>query len=322
MTVLQIIAGMVVLFGSAEVFVRGAVSLARIFRIPPLVIGMTVIAIGTSAPELMVTLDAVLTGAPGLGLGNIIGSNIANVLLILGVCFLVSPITGSPHALKRDGVVLIVGSAVFAILCAQGGLGLGSGVVLFVLFIGFLVSSYRFEARDENAATEHIQEVEEIGRLPGPKWLIAPMVIGGLAGVIWGADLLVVAGVEIARDFNISEEVIGLTVIAFGTSLPELAVSVVAAYRGHADMAVGNIVGSNLFNILGIAGVAAMVAPLPVADKILNFDIWVMLGVTVLMLPILTGRWRLKRPGAALFLILYGAYIAANGYSAGLFGDG
>ncbi len=322
MTVLQIIAGMVVLFGSAEVFVRGAVSLAKIFRIPPLVIGMTVIAIGTSAPELMVTLDAVLTGAPGLGLGNIIGSNIANVLLILGVCFLVSPITGSPHALKRDGVVLIVGSAVFAILSAQGELGLGSGLVLFVLFVGFLVSSYRLEAQDEKAATEHIQEVEEIGLLAGPKWIIAPMVIGGLAGVIWGADLLVAAGVEIARDFNISEEVIGLTVIAFGTSLPELAASVVAAYRGHSDMAVGNIVGSNLFNILGIAGVAAMVAPLPVADKILNFDIWVMLGVTVLMLPILAGRWRFKRPGAALFLILYGAYIAANGYSAGLFGDG
>ncbi|MCH7863805.1 MAG: calcium/sodium antiporter [Proteobacteria bacterium] len=302
--------------------VDSAAKIAKRLGISELIIGLTVVAFGTSAPELMVTLDAVLTGAPGLGLGNIIGSNIANVLLILGVCFLVSPITGSPHALKRDGVVLIVGSAVFAILCAQGGLGLGSGVVLFVLFIGFLVSSYRFEARDENAATEHIQEVEEIGRLPGPKWLIAPMVIGGLAGVIWGADLLVNAGVEIARDFGISEEIIGLTLIAFGTSLPELAASVVAAYRGHSDIAVGNIVGSNLFNILGIAGLAAMVAPLPVADKIMDFDIWVMLGATVLVLPILAGRWRLNRPGAALFLILYGAYIAANGYSAGLFGGG
>jgi len=317
---LQLIGGIAVLLAAAEVFIRGAVSLAKILRLPPLVIGMTVVAIGTSAPELMVTLDAVLTGAPGLALGNVIGSNIANVLLILGVSCLFSPIQGPDSVNKRDGIVLIAGSVMFALLCAQGQLSVWSGGALFVAFIGFLVSSYRKETKDESAAAEHILEVEGIRPMAAPVGVVGLTVLAGLAGVIWGADLLVEGGVAIARVFDVPEEVIGLTVVAFGTSLPELAASVVAAYRGHSDIAVGNVVGSNLFNILGIAGLAAMVAPLPVAASILSFDIWVMLGATMLMLPILAGRWHPRRGGAALFLILYGAYIGANGYGAGLFG--
>ncbi len=317
--VLQLIGGIVVLFASAEIFIRGAVSLAKIFKMPPLVIGMTVVAVGTSAPELFVTLNAAYSGAPGLAIGNIIGSNIANVLLILGVSCLLSPINRPDSAHRRDSVVLIGGSAAFALLCFQGEIGLGSGILLLVFFAVFLVSSYRRETEDEKTTAEHIQEVEEISSLPAPAWVTALFVLLGLAGVLWGAELLVEGGVAIARVMGISEEVIGLTVVALGTSMPELAASAVAAYRGHSDIAVGNIIGSNLFNILGIGGLAALVTPLPVAGNILSFDIWVMLGATVMMWPILIGHWNPGRRSGIVLLLLYGAYITINGYTAGLF---
>ena len=322
MIYLQLVGGIAILLGSAEVFIHGSVRLAKMLKVPPLVIGMTVVAMGTSAPELVVTLDAALTGAPGLAVGNVIGSNITNVLLILGVSCMLSPIMGPRNALFRDGAVFIFGTVVFALLCAQGQLGLGSGAVLFVVFLGFLASSYRKEMQNPDAIAEHIIEVERLQSTASPTWTVLPAVIIGLAGVVWGADLLVKAGVVIARENEISEEVIGLTVVALGTSLPELAASVVAAYRGHSDIAVGNVVGSNLFNILGIAGFVAMVTPLPVSKEILSFDIWVMVGSTVLVLPILAGRWHPGRFSGALFLVLYGAFILFNGYRAGLFGLG
>ncbi|PPR68745.1 MAG: Inner membrane protein YrbG [Alphaproteobacteria bacterium MarineAlpha3_Bin2] len=322
MMYLQLIGGFAVLLFSAEIFIRGVVSLAKILNVSPLVIGMTVVAIGTSAPELVVTLDASLSGSPGLALGNIIGSNIANVLLILGASCVLSEITGPENPNRRDSITLMAGTAVFVLLCGQGVLSFWSGGILFVAFIGFLVSSYRTESKDEAAAAEHIHEVEDMASIAAPTGVIILTVLVGMAGIIWGADLLVKGGVSIARIFGISEEIIGLTVIALGTSLPELAASVVAAYRGHSDIVVGNVVGSNLFNILGIAGVASMVTPLPVSGNILSFDLWVMLGATALVVPILTGRWHPGRGSGVAFLALYGAYIAYNGYSAGLFGGG
>ncbi len=322
MMYLQLIGGIAVMLVAAEIFIRGAVSLAKILKIPPLVIGMTVVAIGTSAPELMVTMDASLSGAPGLAVGNLIGSNIANVLLILGVSCLLSPMKGPESANFRDGFVLMAGSALFALLCFQGQLSLVSGGVLFVAFLGFLVSTYRKESTDEEVAAEYIQEVEGMASIVAPMGVIVLTVLVGLVGIVWGADLLVEGGVAIARVFGISEEIIGLTVIAFGTSLPELAASVVAAYHGHSDIAVGNVVGSNLFNILGIAGLVAMVAPLPVSGAMLSFDIWVMLGATALVLPILAGRWHPRRASGAFFLALYIAYIGYNGFLAGLFAGG
>jgi len=213
-SVLQLAFGMVVLFAAAEVLIRGAVSLAKTFRVPPLVIGMTVIAVGTSAPELVVSVNAALSGAPSLALGNVVGSNIANVLLILGVSGLIASI-GSPDDVHvRDGIILAAGTAVFVLLCALGDLGVGSGAVLLVMFAGFLVSSYRLEAEDDVLAAGHIEEVEEITVLPWPTWAVALVVLAGLAGVIWGADLLVEAGIAVARAFDVSDEIIGLTVIA------------------------------------------------------------------------------------------------------------
>jgi len=321
MIYLQFIGGVVVLLAAAELFVRGAVSLSKLLNVPPLVIGMTVVAFGTSAPELGVTLDAALSGAPGLALGNVIGSNIANVLLILGASCLLSPIK-SAGASRRDAIVLVGGSLLFALLVAQGQLGFWSGAALLAAFLAFLGATYRLETRDDSLAAEHILEVEEISPIKAPVWVTVLTVLAGMAGIIWGAELLVEACIEIAREYKISEEIIGLTVVAFGTSLPELAASGVAAYRGHSDIAVGNVVGSNLFNILGVVGLAAVVTPLPVMGNIISFDLWVMLGATVLVLPILAGRWHPGRLSGIFFLLLYGAYITTNAISAGLLSIG
>ncbi len=315
MMYLQVAAGFLLLLVAAEFMVRGAVALARKMNISPLVIGMTIIAVGTSMPELVVGLEAGLSGSPGLALGNIIGSNIANVLLVLGAAGIVAPIVSKEGSLLRDGVVLVGGSVLFTFFCMQGSIDRVSGIILVAGLAGFLIASYRREHNQGGPDAElHLEEVEEVGNLPDKIWIVWGALIGGIAGIILGADLLVEGGVSIARDFGVSEEIIGLTLIALGTSLPELAASVVAAFRGHADVAIGNVVGSNLFNILGIGGVVSIVTPLPVSDQIASFDIWVMLAATALVLPLLIWRWRLNRPVATVFLACYAGYVGLQAY--------
>ncbi len=311
----EVVAGFALLLVAAEYMVRGAVALAQKFSIPPLVIGMTIIAIGTSAPELVVGLEAASSGSPGMALGNVVGSNIANVLLILGVTGLVAIVVPKEGALLRDGIVLIAGSVLFVFISMSGEVGHISGFILVTALGAFLFTSFRREQKEGGADAElHLEEVEEVGRLPNNLIIILLALFGGLAGIIFGANILVDGSVQIARSFNVSEEVIGLTIVALGTSLPELAASVVAALRGHSDVAIGNVVGSNMFNILGIAGVVAILHPLPVASQIISFDIWIMLATTIAILPILILGWRLTRPVAALFLVLYCGYIAMQGY--------
>lgn len=311
MMYVKVAIGFVLLLVAAEFMVRGAVAVAKKFGVSPLVIGMTIVAIGTSAPELVVGLQAGLAGSPGLALGNIVGSNIANVLLILGAAGLIAPVVSKHGSLLRDAVVLIGGSILFAFFCMQGEIGAVSGGILVVGLATFLYLSYKREHNEGGADAElHVEEVDEVGDLPDNTFLVWTALLGGMAGIILGADLLVDGGAKIARQFGVSEEVIGLTLVALGTSLPELAASVVAALRGHADVAIGNVVGSNLFNVLGIGGVVSMVTPLPVSNQIISFDLWVMLGATAIMLPILIWGWRLSKPAAALFLALYVGYIA------------
>lgn len=318
MMVLQVIAGFVLLLGGAEVLVRGSVALARQFGVTPLVIGMTVIAFGTSAPELVVSLNAALSGSPGIALGNVVGSNIANVWLIVGAAALVRPFAQPKGALTRETAVLAAGSLLFAGLALRGVIDLWPGLVLLVAFFGFLGGSYWQETRRGGAAAEmHVQEVEEYTDLPDRAWVVWGAVSAGLGGILIGSELLVDGGVAIARTFAVPEEVIGLTLIAVGTSLPELAASAVAAWRGHPGVAVGNVVGSNLFNMLGVAGAAAVAAPLPVAPQIVAFDLWVMLGATALLLPFLALGWRMGRGAAVVFLAAYSAYIAAQTYGIG-----
>lgn len=309
MVYLQLIGGFALLLGAAEIMVRGAVGLARRLGISPLVIGMTVIAFGTSLPELLVSLQAGLGGSPGIAVGNVIGSNVANILLILGAACAIKPLTKKPPVMNRDTFVLAFCTALFVGLCWLGEIGLWSGVALIVLLAVFMISSYMREAHDPMAAAGHDKEVEELSQIPSSLWITVPATLGGLAGIALGADLLVDGGVTLARDFGVSEEVIGLTLVAFGTSLPELAASVVAALRGHGDVAFGNVVGSNLFNMLAIAGIVSVVVPLPVADTILAYDLWIMSAATLALIPIMTGHLKLSRAGGALFLTVYVAYI-------------
>lgn len=307
--------GFVLLLGGAEYLVKGSVGLARRIGVSPLVIGMTVVALGTSAPEFVVSLDAALAGVAGIATGNIIGSNIANILLILGVTALIKPIQSDPGSVMRDGIILVVCSAIFTGLALMGTLDMMSGIILSTMFIGFLVYSYWREAHgaDPEIAEMHAHEAEEI-EAPDNPWLLLVMTLGGIGAVVLGAEFLVSGGTDVARQFGVSEEVIGLTMIAIGTSLPELAASGMAALRGHTDVALGNVIGSNLFNILGVLGVVSLIQPLPVAQQLIDFDLWVMMGATILLVPFMMTRWTLSRIEGFIFAASYGIYIAVQAY--------
>jgi len=307
--------GFILLLGGAEFLVKGSVGIARKFGISPLVIGMTVVALGTSAPEFVVSLDAALEGVAGIATGNIIGSNIANILLILGVTAMIRPVEGDPDAVMRDGMILLFCTAVFTFLCWLGVLDLSAGMIMFAMFIMFLAYSYWREAhgQDPNVAEVHEHEADEI-EAPENIWMLLGLTLGGMAAVVIGAEFLVDSGTQIARTYGISEEVIGLTMIAIGTSLPELAASGMAALRGHTEVALGNVIGSNLFNILGVLGAVAIIQPLPVAQQLLDFDLWVLMGATLLLLPFMLTRWRLTRVEGMIFTLLYCSYIGIQAY--------
>lgn len=312
---LQLIAGLVILLIAAEAMVRGAVILADKMGVSPMVIGMTVVAFGTSAPELVVSLQASLQGSPGLAIGNIVGSNIANVWLILGAACLVMPILKKPDAMPRDIVLLAAGTVIFSIMCLFGAIDRVSGVILLIIFAGFIFASYFRSHDDPDALEGHAEELAELEKgVPKNIPVAFALTIGGIVGLALGADLLVDGGSAIARSYGVSEEVIGLTLLAFGTSLPELAASVVAAYRGHPDVAIGNVIGSNVFNMMLVGGLVAVVTGLQVPAQVVSFDIWVMLFATVMLMPILLGWVKLNRGVAAVFFVLYVGYISAQAY--------
>ena len=311
-----VVGGFVLLLVGAEITLRGAVGLAEKFGISKLVVGMTVVAFGTSAPELLVSLNAALSGSSGLAIGNVVGSNVANILLILGVAGLLMPIANEPGTLKWDGWTLLLGTGLFMALTYRGKIDLIGGLILLAYFIGFLVYSYRRETQGVDAAGEMYEhKVDDVEGVPHNLLKILIFLALGFAGLIYGAEKLVEGGVAIARTFGVSETVIGLTMIAFGTSLPELAASVVAALRKHANVAVGVVVGSNIFNIVGIIGVVAVITPMEVPSRVVNFDIWIMAAATLILMPFMIGRReRLGRFKAFLFLAAYLIYIATIGY--------
>ncbi|MEK9752975.1 MAG: calcium/sodium antiporter [Rhodospirillaceae bacterium] len=315
MIYLQIVAGFVLLIGAAELMVRGAVMLAERFGVSPLVIGMTVVAIGTSAPELVVSVRAAFQGAPGLAVGNVVGSNIANVLLILGAAAMISPFQRSEGGLKRDSVILIGGTLLFIVLALRGELDTYAGAALLVGFFAFLGLSYWRESHDPGEAEEAEETIKEFEGWPKSLAGEIVAVVAGLVGLAAGAELLITGGVQVARTWGVSEEVIGLTLFAFGTSLPELAATIVAAWRGHGEVGIGNVLGSNVFNILGVAGVTAVLVPLPISDKVMAFDTWVMLAAALAMVPLVAFGWRLSRlAGAAMFAAYIGyVWLQARG---------
>jgi cation:H+ antiporter len=314
MIYIQTVLGLIILLCGAEVLVRGAVYIARSFGVSHLIIGMTIVAFGTSAPELVVVLDAVALESEGLALGSLIGSNIANILLVLGTSTLVIRQEPKIEIDRIDICFLVGGTAVFTLLGLQSTLGQGAGAILLGVFIAFIIRSFRKHLSSRSTFSND----ENTFRSTLFRKIVAGLsVLVGIGGVLWGANQMVQGCVEIARSLHISEEVIGLTMVALGTSLPELATSAVAAARGNLEMAIGNILGSNLFNILGIGGLAALVSPLPVPPQLLQFDIWVMLGATILLVPFLMGRWHLRPRIGAVFFAGYLAYIGLQAVGVG-----
>lgn len=297
--------GLVLLVAGGDALVRGAVNLALRLGIPALVVGLTVVAFGTSAPELLVSVKAVLKGQDGIALGNVVGSNIANILLVLGLPALISTIHTSHHDTTRSYLTMVAGTVLFIALCLMGTLTRISAVILLLGLVLMLWDSYR-QGQAHKADAEPALE----GADPGMKgWKIAAFLIAGLIGLPVGADLLVDSSVSIARTFGVSETIIGLTLVAIGTSLPELATSVAAAFRKQADVAIGNVIGSNVFNLLGIIGIAGLVGPLTVPAELLAFDLWVMLGVSLLLgLFILLRRDITRGVGIGLTAV-YGGYL-------------
>lgn len=313
MTYFLIIAGFALLLFGGESVVRGSVALAKRLGVSPLIVGLTIVGFGTSLPEMVVSVNAALVGSPGLAVGNVVGSNIANILLILGVAAVIAPIAVHPGAVKRDLLGMSAATLVYVGLGMSGQIVFWQGVLmLFALmsYIGFTV--WHDNKSNDEAAELHRDEAAEMGEIPLRTVSIAGIIIVGLFAVVVGAEWLVTGATTLATEFGVPEEVIGLTVVAIGTSLPELATSIVAAYRGHSDVCVGNVLGSNLFNLFGITGVTALFAPLPFSDKIVSFDLWILLAATAIIIPfMLTGR-RISRPEGIVLLILYLSFIASQ----------
>jgi len=312
-TFFQLIGGFVLLLFGAEYLVRGAVALARKLNISPMIIGMTIVAYGTTAPELVVSLEASINGQPGIAMGNVIGSNIANILLILGTSALITPFACKPAALYRDAAVMMGSALLFVALALSGTIERWQGVMMFAALVVFSLYAYVAERR-RGAADGPAELAEEFEEGPKSVWLSLLAIAGGVASVVIGAKLLVTGAVTLARILGVGEEVIGLTVVAIGTSLPELATAVVAAVRKHSDVALGNIFGANIYNLLAIMGLVATVTPVTVPPQILRFDLWFMLAVTVALLFTVLVRRRLDRGAAAMFLLAFVSYTALQYY--------
>lgn len=329
---LDLILGLGALVAGAEMLVRGASRLAVRAGISRLVVGLTVVALGTSAPELTVSIGSSWAGETGLALGNVVGSNVFNVLFILGLSALVTPLVVSSSLVRWDVPLGVAAAAGVLVLALDGRIGRLDGVLLvagLVLYTGSLIVQARSEA-DEAPGEDRVGGWEKSAANDAPgvptvaSWVPASstgplasitdvvFVVAGLALLVVGADLFLDGAVVLATWWGLSELVIGLTVVAGGTSLPELATSVLAGVRGERDIAVGNVVGSNLFNLLGVLGAAAVVAPggLPVSDAVLWFDLPVLLAVSLACLPIFVTGYSIARWEGALFLGYYGAYVA------------
>jgi cation:H+ antiporter len=302
----EVALGLVILLVAGDFLVRGAENLALRLGISALVVGLTVVAFGTSAPELLVSIKAILGDAPGLALGNVVGSNIANVLLVLGLAALISRFRAGAVDVAQSYVMMLVGSAVFVALAFFGVFTWWSGLILLAGLAIMLCQSYR-QGRDHGGDADLLAKVEP----DAPGWKIALFLLVGLVGLPLGADLLVEGATAVARDFGVSEAVIGLTLIAVGTSLPELAATVMAAVRNSAAVAIGNVIGSNVFNLLAIIGIASLVAPIPVDPQFLSYDLWVMLAASLALIPFVLLHRDIGRKTGLLFVVAYVAYLTS-----------
>jgi cation:H+ antiporter len=312
MSGVYVVAGLAFLFFGGDFLVRGSVALAKRLQVSTLVIGVTIVAFGTSLPELIVSLDAAFAGVPTLALGNVVGSNIANILLVLGLPAIIAPIHSEGGPVLRNSTIMLLVSILLMVTAMSGVIGMIDGIVFVVLLVAFLGTSYRAARSDRSAATKYGEEVDQFAAPSDSPMLLAGFIVGGLAALVIGSELLVDGAVDVAQTLGVSDAVIGLTLVAFGTSLPELVTSLVAIARKHGDVAIGNILGSNLFNILGVMGITAIVVPIPVPRGVLLFDLPIMILAAVILLPFIIRWIDMGRIVGGLFLLAYAAYIWAQ----------
>jgi cation:H+ antiporter len=313
MVALKLIIGLVLLVLGAESLVRGASKIASAIGISPLIVGLTVVSFGTSAPELAVSLGSALTGNADIAVGNVVGSNILNILFILGLASLVLPLVVHQQLVRVDVPIMVVASLLVLLFGWDGNLSKWEGAILVAMGIGYIALLIRLSKKEKSKAVlkEYQDEYGETPKLNKKRlWLQPVLVVAGLALLLLGSKLMVEAAVDIAEAFGVSQLIIGLTVIAVGTSLPEAATSLIASYRKAEDIAVGNAVGSNIFNLFFILGLTALLAPggVPVNANALSFDIPVMTAVAVACLPFFLHGYRLDRWKGGVFLLYYLAY--------------
>lgn len=308
MTFFLLIAGLAGLVVAGDLFVRGAVALAMRFNLPVMVIGLTVVAFGTSAPELVVSLEAALGNAPDMALGNIVGSNIANLLIVLGLPAMIAT-TDCRQPFARSNLLFVAGaSLIFTAFCMTGQIMFWHGAVLFSLLIAFLaVSAFRARA-DQSVVSDTAEEVEELADGMTSQKMALFLAIGVL-GLPLAAHLTITSGIDVARAWGVSEAAIGLTIIALGTSLPELVTTVSAALRGQCGLALGNVLGSNLFNLLAIVGLTALVTDIPVPPVLQSVDLWVMLAATLAIAPFIVFGRRISFFAGLILVASYATYI-------------
>lgn len=302
--------GVVLLTTGGDVLIRGSLAAANRMNVSPLLSGLLIVGFGTSSPELVVSIDAAINNQPDIAIGNVVGSNIGNILLILGLCAVITPMAVKPLALRRDAVTVVAAGILFIALVGGSALTRIDAVIFLLALAAYLIWAYRTERSGMAPSAElHKAEAQEVTALPKTTLWIVAAVLLGLALLIAGSQVLLKGAIGIAEAFGISEAVIGLTLVAIGTSLPELSVSIIAAFRKHADVAIGNILGSNIFNLLGILGISALLQPLPVHARILQFDQWVMLGTSVILLVFLYTGSRLSRIEGGLMALAYVLYL-------------
>ncbi|MEM8730050.1 MAG: calcium/sodium antiporter [Pseudomonadota bacterium] len=303
--------GLVMLLLAGDLLVKGAVNLSLRLGVPALIVSLTVVAFGTSAPELLVAIKAVTSNAPGLALGNVVGSNTANILMVLGIPALFARLHTSECNTKKSFLFMIAATVLFMVLAFQGSFGFTAGCIL-LFALALILSENVWEAQLHRKAgqPDELEEIEEADP-DMPYWRIGLYLVLGLIGLPMGANLLVEGASDIARAYGVSDSVIGLTLVAIGTSLPELATTVMAALRRQADVALGNVLGSNMFNLLAIIGIASMFGPIPVDPEFLTFDLWVMLGSALLMIPFVFLKRDITWVWGLLLTTLYLGYLAS-----------
>ena len=311
--VLFFLLGLGALVAGAEALVRGASKIALSLGISPLVVGLTIVAMGTSSPEVAVSVGAALSGATDIAVGNVVGSNVFNVLFILGVSALITPLVVHSQIIRQEVPIMIGASVVLAVMVIDGSLGRWESGLLLALLVAYMV----FLVRQSRAETAEIREEYDSAVRRNGKWdshwsVQVLLIVAGLGLLVLGSEWLVNAAVAFARALGVSDLIIGLTIIAAGTSMPEVATSVMAAVRGERDIAVGNVIGSNTFNILGCLGLSGVVSSngLGMSAAVLNFDLWVMLAVAFACLPVFMLRNEIGRRRGMMFLAFYAAYVA------------